>query len=57
MDEKLRGEAIVKPKIARGGNQTGAGDQKFVPLLEPGFSLSDTLRNAAGQKRRERVFI
>ena len=58
MGEKLGvAETAVKPKISRGGNQTGAGDQKLVPLLEAGFSLRDTLRKVAWQHGRERVFI
>jgi hypothetical protein len=50
-------ETSMKPKVGRGGNQTGGGYQKLVPLLKPGFSLSDTLRDVTGQNRRERVFI
>lgn len=57
MPEELSGETTVKPKVTHRGHQTGGSDQKLVPLLEPGFSLSDPRRDVARQNLRERVFI
>ena len=57
MPQELSGEATVKPKVGHRGNQTGGSDYELVPLLEPGFSLSDPLRDVTGQDLRERVFI
>ena len=57
MPEELSGETTVKPKVTHRGGQTGGSDQKLVPLLEPGFSLSDPRRDVARQNLRERVFV
>ena len=57
MEEKPACETSVKPEVARCGNQTGAGDQKLVPLLQPDFALSDALCDVARQDRGKSLFI
>ena len=57
MAQKLDGEAIVRPEITRGRDQTGGGNQKFVSLLQPDFSLGHSIRDVTGKDRRERVLI